>query len=103
MNITTDGSRQRLTDGVTSSAESIVQLRLEGDRWRYTGVGAGSAEIRVVHGGQRRLTHAMTVQAPPEPDYEIANVTRYDASGYVADWLYFTCVHGWRPAGSPST
>ncbi len=92
VNIITDGSRHRLTDGVISSAESVVQLRLEGDRWRYTGVRAGSAEIRVVHGGQRRLTHEMTVQAPPEPDYEIANVTRYDASRDAADWLYFT----WR-------
>ena len=92
VNVTTDGSRRRLTDGVTSSAESVVRLGLEGDRWRYTGVSAGSAEIRVVHDGRRRLTHAMTVQAPPEPDYEIANVTRYDTSIHVADWLYFT----WR-------
>ena len=86
------GSRQRLTTGVTSSAESVVRINLEGDRWRYTGVGAGSAEIRVVHNDKRRLTHTMTVQAPPEPDYEIANVNRHDTSINVADWMRFT----WR-------
>ena len=89
VNLIDDGSRRRLTEGVTSSAESVVRLNLEGDRWRYTGVGAGSAEIRVVHGGTRRLTHDMTVLGP---DYEIANVNRYDASIDVADWLRFT----WR-------
>ena len=86
------GSRQRLTTGVTSSAESVVRINLEGDRWRYTGVGAGSAEIRVVHNDKRRLTHTMTVQAPAEADYEIVNVNRYDASIDVADWMRFT----WR-------
>lgn len=89
VNLIDDGSRRRLTEGVTSSAESVVRLNLEGDRWRYTGVGAGSAEIRIVHGGTRRLTHDMTVLGP---DYEIANVNRYDASIDVADWLRFT----WR-------
>ena len=48
--------------------------------------------VRVVHNDKRRLTHTMTVQAPPEPDYEIANVNRYDASIHVADWMRFT----WR-------
>ena len=86
------GSRQRLTTGVTSSAESVVRINLEGDRWRYTGIRAGRAEIRVVHNDKRRLTHTMTVQAPPEPDYEIANVNRDDASIDVADWMRFT----WR-------
>ena len=86
------GSRNRLTTGVTSSAESVVRINLEGDRWRYTGIRAGRAEIRVVHNDKRRLTHTMTVQAPPEPDYEIANVNRYDASIDVADWMRFT----WR-------
>ena len=40
------GSRNRLTTGVTSSAESVVRINLEGDRWRYTGIRAGRAEIR---------------------------------------------------------
>ena len=71
------GSRQRLTTGVTSSAESVVRVNLEGDRWRYTGVSAGRAEIRVVHNDERRLTHTMTVEGP---DYEIVDVNRYDAS-----------------------
>ena len=39
------GSRNRLTTGVTSSAESVVRINLEGDRWRYTGILAGRAEI----------------------------------------------------------
>ena len=95
MNIIIDGSRRRLTEGVTSSAESVVQLRLVGDRWRYTGVGAGDAEIRVVHGGTRRLTHDMTVLGS---DYEIANVNRYNTSIDVADWVRFT----WRSRVSAS-
>ncbi len=89
VNIIRDGARQRLTEGVTSSSGAVT-IKLEGDRWRYTGISAGKAEIRVVHGGQRRLTHAITVQPPPQPDYEIARVTRYDASISVTDWLYFT-------------
>ena len=87
VSIVEDGSRRRLTTGVTSSAESVVRLNLEGDRWRYTGVGAGSAEIRVVHNDERRLTHTMTVEGP---DYEIVNVNRYDTSIDVADWVRFT-------------
>ena len=97
VNMTRDGSRSRLTEGVTSSSGAVV-LRLEGDRWRYTGASAGKAEIRVVHGGKRRLTHAITVQPPPQPDYEIARVTRYNAITTTADWVFFT----WRARKSAS-
>lgn len=61
VNIIEDDSRRRLTEGVTSSADGVVELKLEGDRWRYTGAGVGTAEIRVVHGGVRRLTHTIEV------------------------------------------
>ena len=65
VNIIEDGERRRLTDGVASSAETVLRLNLEGDRWRYTGVGAGMVEIRVDHDAERRLTHAIEVQPKP--------------------------------------
>ena len=64
VNVTRDGRRSRVTEGVTSSAPDVLRLALEGDRWRYTGIVAGSAEIRVAQGGSRRLTHAVEVAAP---------------------------------------
>ena len=89
VNVTRDGRRSRVTEGVTSSAPGVLRLNLEGDRWRYTGTGPGSAEIRVTQGGSRRLTHSVRVAGP---DYEITNVARYQSSIRVADWLRFT----WR-------
>ena len=65
VNIIRNGTRERIVDGVTSSAPTVLTLALEGDRWRYTGTGPGTAEIRVVHGDSRRLTHAMRVQERP--------------------------------------
>ena len=67
VNMTRNGTRERIVDGVTSSAPTVLTLALEGDRWRYTGTGPGTAEIRVVHGDSRRLTHAMRVQERPTP------------------------------------
>ena len=67
VNVTRDGRRSRVTEGVTSSAPGVLRLNLEGDRWRYTGTGPGSAEIRVTQGGSRRLTHSMRVMDRPEP------------------------------------
>jgi hypothetical protein len=67
VNITQNGTSERIVDGVTSSNPTVLTLALEGDRWRYTGTGAGSAEIRVVHGDSRRLTHAIQVEVPPTP------------------------------------
>ena len=89
VNVIRDGRRSRITEGVTSSAPDVLRLNLEGDRWRYTGTGPGSAEIRVTQGGSRRLTHSVRVAGP---DYEITNVARYQSSIRVADWLRFT----WR-------
>lgn len=95
VNITQGRSRQRLTEGVTSSASGVIRLNLEGDRWRYTATGPGRAEIRVEHDGVRRLTHLITVTGP---DYEITNVNRYNAIIDTSDWLYFT----WRARTSAS-
>lgn len=67
VNVTRDGRRSRVTEGVTSSAPDVLRLALEGDRWRYTGIVAGSAEIRVTQGGSRRLTHSVRVMDRPEP------------------------------------
>ena len=64
VNVFRDGQRSRVTDGVTSSAPTVLRLDLEGDRWRYTGTGPGGAEIRVTQGGSRRLTHAVRVVEP---------------------------------------
>ena len=57
------------------------------DASRANTVLSRSAEIRVVHNDERRLTHTMTVEGP---DYEIVNVNRYDTSIDVADWVRFT-------------
>ena len=91
VNVVRDGQRSRVTEGVTSSAPAVLRLDLEGDRWRYTGTGPGSAEIRVTQGGSRRLTHAVDVRAAPAAsyDYEITNVTRYQSIFDAADWLEF--------------
>ena len=67
VNITRGGPGERLLTGVTSSAPSVLRLDLEGDRYRYTGVSPGAAEIRVVHEGARKLTHQVRVEARPEP------------------------------------
>ena len=95
VNVTRDGRRSRVTEGVTSSAPGVLRLALEGDRWRYTGTGPGNAEIRVTQGGSRRLTHSVRVSGP---DYEITDVARYDAIIHVADWVRFT----WRARVSAS-
>lgn len=50
-----------------SSAPNVLEIRMEGDRWRYTGESAGAAEIRVTHDGERRLTHRVQVEPPPGP------------------------------------
>ena len=91
VNVTRDGRRSRVTEGVTSSAPDVLRLDLEGDRWRYTGTGPGSAEIRVTQGDTRRLTHAVDVRAAPAAsyDYEITNVVRYQSVIDTADWLEF--------------
>ena len=91
VNVTRDGRRSRVTNGVTSSAPSVLRLNLEGDRWRYTGVGPGTAEIRVEQGGSRRLTHRVEVVEPPPP-YEIVAVYRFDTNLQTADDLWFV----WR-------
>ena len=65
VNVFRDGQRSRVTDGVTSSAPDVLRLDREGDRWRYTGIAAGSAEIRVTQGDSRRLTHTVTVLERP--------------------------------------
>ena len=57
--------KERVTDGVSSSSPGILRIEAEGDRWRYTGAGAGTAEIRVDDNGLRRLTHAVTVEPAP--------------------------------------
>ena len=67
VNVTRDGRRSRVTEGVTSSAPGVLRLNLEGDRWRYTGTGPGNAEIRVTQGGSRRLTYSVRVMDRPEP------------------------------------
>lgn len=69
----------------------MLRLALEGDRWRYTGIVAGTAEIRVTQDDTRRLTHAVDVRAAPAAsyDYEITNVTRYQSIFDAADWLEF--------------
>jgi hypothetical protein len=67
VNITRNGTSERIVDGVTSSAPTVLTLKLEGDRWRYTGTGPGTAEIRVVYGDSRRLTHAVRVEERPTP------------------------------------
>ena len=91
VNVVRDGRRARVTEGVTSSAPAVLRLDLEGDRWRYTGTGPGSAEIRVTQGDTRRLTHAVDVRAAPAVsyDYEITNVARYRSVIHTADWLEF--------------
>ena len=91
VNVVRDGRRARVTEGVTSSAPAVLRLDLEGDRWRYTGTGPGSAEIRVTQGDTRRLTHAVDVRAAPAVsyDYEITNVARYRSGIHTADWLEF--------------
>ena len=73
VNVTRNGSRERLTEGVSSSAPNVLELRLEGDRYRYTGRGVGTAEIRVSHEGERRLTH--TVQVERGPQVTVSNVS----------------------------
>lgn len=92
VNVIQDGRRRRVTEGVTSSANSVPRLNLEGDRWRYQARGAGTAEIRVVAEGERQLTHKITVESPPQPDHSIVDVRRYDSVIDDADWLRFT----WR-------
>ena len=65
VNIVDAGVRNRLTEGFMSSAETVVRINLEGDRWRYTGVDPSRpsrAEIRVVHGDEDRPTHNVTVE-----------------------------------------
>ena len=80
VNVTRDGRRSRVTEGVTSSVPDVLRLDLEGDRWRYTGIAPGTAEIRVTQDGSRRLTHAVTVSGRPEPEPPESNhppVQRY--------------------------
>ena len=91
VNVFRDGQRSRVTEGVTSSAPAVLRLNLEGDRWRYTAIGPGSAEIRVTQGDTRRLTHAVDVRAAPAAsyDYEITKVARYKSVTDAADWLEF--------------
>ncbi len=103
VNIITNGNQERLTDEVTSSAESVVRLDLEGDRYRYTGVNAGRAEIRVVHDGERRLTHSMTVQRPPSTERwrGIRVEPEVGRSGYVRPSWNVRDTDIYRQDGSP--
>ena len=61
VNVLRGGRRVRLTTGLASSNRDALRLKLEGDRWRWTAVGPGSAEIRVRYNGRRVLTHAVRV------------------------------------------
>ena len=102
VNITRDGNRERLTDGVTSSAESVVRLDPEGDRYRYTGVGAGHAEIRVEYEGERRLTHSMTVEQPASARWRGIRVEpEVGRSGYVRPSWNVRDTDIYREDGSP--
>lgn len=103
VNIIANGNQERLTDGVTSSAESVVRLDLEGDRYRYTGVNEGRAEIRVVHDGERRLTHSMTVQRPPSTERwrGIRVEPEVGRSGYVRPSWNVRDTEIYRQDGSP--
>ena len=103
--IEAEDQRRRLTDGVTSSAETVLRLDLEGDRWRYTGIGAGMVEIRVVYDGQRRLTHAIEVQPKPVTSNRWRGIRvepEVGRSGYVRpSWnVRDTDIH--RQDGSPA-
>ena len=63
---------------------------------------AGNMNVSVTADGYRErrtgfnvrmdLEQDFSLEPIPEPDYEIANVSRYDASIHVSDWLNFT----WR-------
>ncbi len=96
VNLREGGRRSRVTTGVTSSAPSVLRLTREGDRWRYTAVRAGSAEVRVVFGGRRVLTHSVQV-LPPPADFVIEEVYSY-ATGFHFDLFVFD----WR-ALAPAT
>ena len=62
VNIEKGGVRTRLVAGVVSSNDHVLSLRLNGNRWRYTAVSGGAAEIRVMYAGKLRLSHRITVE-----------------------------------------
>ena len=62
VNIEQGGVRTRLVAGVVSSNDHVLSLRLNGNRWRYTAVSGGAAEIRVMYAGKLRLSHGITVE-----------------------------------------
>ena len=61
VNATEDGERRRVKEGVTSTSPNVLSLALEGDRWRYTGVAAGRAEIRLTVNDEVPLQHTIEV------------------------------------------
>lgn len=64
VNVYRDDQRERLREGVSSSNVSVIHLKLEGDRWRYTAGNPGEAQIRVTYEGEVRLNHTIRVPAP---------------------------------------
>ena len=61
VNATEDGRRRRVKEGITSTSRNVLSLALEGDRWRYTGVAAGRAEIRLTVNDEVPLQHTIEV------------------------------------------
>ena len=89
VNIIRDGVSERLLEGVTSSAPSVLRLNLEGDRYRYTGERTGASEIRVSHDGERRLTHRVQVEPPPGPETSFRSGT-WIVNEDIAPGRYYT-------------